>query len=162
MPRYMILVLGTGATEAGSSAEDISAMKKFNDSLREAGLLQTAEGLTPTSDAYRVSFGSETKEVEKGPFDLAKQGTISGYWFVKADSVDVVLESAKQIPFREGQVEIRRIAEAEDAGQDVRKHLAGAPQSWHGKITPDGPFKPEKGRYRLYIGNIPIIQYTPS
>lgn len=35
----------------------------------------------------------------------------------------------------------------------VADHLAGSAQSWHGKITPDGPFKPEKGRYRLYIGN---------
>ncbi|KAJ9150984.1 Glutathione S-transferase [Coniochaeta hoffmannii] len=34
----------------------------------------------------------------------------------------------------------------------VVQHLAGSAQSWHGKVTPDGPFKPEKGRYRLYIG----------
>lgn len=34
----------------------------------------------------------------------------------------------------------------------VAEHLAGSTQSWHGKITPDGPFKPEKDRYRLYIG----------
>ncbi|EPE02418.1 glutathione s-transferase [Ophiostoma piceae UAMH 11346] len=34
----------------------------------------------------------------------------------------------------------------------VAEHLAGAPKSWHGKITPDGPHEPEAGRYRLYIG----------
>lgn len=28
----------------------------------------------------------------------------------------------------------------------------GPIRSWTGKITPDGPFLPEKGRYRLYIG----------
>ncbi|EMC94111.1 hypothetical protein BAUCODRAFT_75408 [Baudoinia panamericana UAMH 10762] len=28
----------------------------------------------------------------------------------------------------------------------------GPDDSWHGKITPDGPFKPEKDRYHLYIG----------
>jgi putative glutathione S-transferase len=28
----------------------------------------------------------------------------------------------------------------------------GPNDSFHGKITPDGPFKPEKGRYHLYIG----------
>ncbi|KAJ0109571.1 hypothetical protein J7T55_014133 [Diaporthe amygdali] len=33
----------------------------------------------------------------------------------------------------------------------VAGHLAGTSQSWHGKVTPDGPFKPEKDRYRLYI-----------
>lgn len=34
----------------------------------------------------------------------------------------------------------------------VVQHLAGAPQSWHGKVTQNGPFKPENDRYHLYIG----------
>ena len=29
---------------------------------------------------------------------------------------------------------------------------SGPDDSFHGKITPDGPFKPEKDRYHLYIG----------
>ena len=34
----------------------------------------------------------------------------------------------------------------------VAEHLAGTAQSWHGKITPDGPFTPDADRYHLYIG----------
>ena len=34
----------------------------------------------------------------------------------------------------------------------VGEHLAGSAQSWHGQVTPDGQFKPEKDRYHLYIG----------
>ncbi|KAL1888100.1 hypothetical protein Sste5346_009787 [Sporothrix stenoceras] len=34
----------------------------------------------------------------------------------------------------------------------VAQHLAGAPESWHGKITADGPHPPEADRYHLYIG----------
>ncbi|KAK4164655.1 glutathione S-transferase [Cladorrhinum sp. PSN259] len=34
----------------------------------------------------------------------------------------------------------------------VAEHLVGPAQSWHGKITADGPFTPEKNRYHLYIG----------
>ncbi|KIX00261.1 uncharacterized protein Z518_10400 [Rhinocladiella mackenziei CBS 650.93] len=34
----------------------------------------------------------------------------------------------------------------------VTEHLAGTAQSWHGKITPDGPFPPQRGRYHMYIG----------
>lgn len=34
----------------------------------------------------------------------------------------------------------------------VAQHLAGAPKSWHGKITADGPHPPETDRYHLYIG----------
>ncbi|KAK5225562.1 hypothetical protein LTR47_009090 [Exophiala xenobiotica] len=34
----------------------------------------------------------------------------------------------------------------------VAEHLAGTAESWHGKITPDGPFPPQSGRYHMYIG----------
>lgn len=30
--------------------------------------------------------------------------------------------------------------------------MAGTNDSWHGKITKDGPFKPEANRYHLYVG----------
>ncbi|KAK3684176.1 hypothetical protein B0T22DRAFT_469808 [Podospora appendiculata] len=119
MPRYMILVLANASTEAGSTAVELLEMGKFNDSLREAGLLQAAEGLAPTIEGYRVSFGLSEAEVEKGPFDLEKQGTISGFWFVKADSIEVVLEFAKKVPFKEGQVEVRRVAGADDFGEEL-------------------------------------------
>lgn len=36
----------------------------------------------------------------------------------------------------------------------VAGHLAGSSESWHGKVASEGPFKPEKGRYRLYIGSL--------
>ncbi|OQU95881.1 Glutathione S-transferase, domain-containing protein [Cladophialophora immunda] len=34
----------------------------------------------------------------------------------------------------------------------VAEHLRGSSQSWHGQITPDGPFPPQQGRYHMYIG----------
>jgi hypothetical protein len=36
----------------------------------------------------------------------------------------------------------------------VAQHLTGTAQSWHGKITDEGPFKPAKSRYRMYIGKL--------
>lgn len=35
---------------------------------------------------------------------------------------------------------------------EVTDHAPGSADSWHGKITPDGPFPPQKGRYHLYQG----------
>ncbi|KAL8396777.1 hypothetical protein RB594_003747 [Gaeumannomyces avenae] len=32
------------------------------------------------------------------------------------------------------------------------KHTPGTDDSWHGKIAREGPFPPELGRYRLYVG----------
>lgn len=34
----------------------------------------------------------------------------------------------------------------------VSSHLAGTKDSWHGTITPSGPFTPSHDRYHLYIG----------
>lgn len=34
----------------------------------------------------------------------------------------------------------------------VAEHLAGTKDSWHSTISNDGPFKPEKDRYHMYIG----------
>lgn len=34
----------------------------------------------------------------------------------------------------------------------VAEHLAGTADSWHGKITSTGVFKPARGRYHLYVG----------
>ncbi|KAK4463925.1 YciI family protein, partial [Cladorrhinum samala] len=110
--RFMILVLANAATEVGSTPAEMLEMKKFNDILRERGMLQVAEGLTPTKEGFRLSFGFDSElnqsvqSVESGPF----KETISGYWIVKAESTEAVLEVASEIPFREGEVEVRRIA----------------------------------------------------
>lgn len=34
----------------------------------------------------------------------------------------------------------------------IAEHLSGSSDSWHGTISADGPFQPEKDRYHLYIG----------
>lgn len=34
----------------------------------------------------------------------------------------------------------------------VAEHLSGSSDLWHGTISTDGPFQPEKDRYHLYIG----------
>lgn len=34
----------------------------------------------------------------------------------------------------------------------VAEHLSGSSDSWHGSISNEGPFQPEKDRYHLYIG----------
>ncbi len=38
------------------------------------------------------------------------------------------------------------------APSTVEENLSGKAPSWHGQITPEGPFPPQKGRYHLYIG----------
>lgn len=117
MPRYAMLVVANNRTESGKPAlELVAEMGKFNQELIAAGMMLSGEGFQPTgTDGYRVTFSaSSPATVEKGPFDVTRQGTISGFWILTADNVDAVLEAAKKVPFKEGQVEIRRISSPED------------------------------------------------
>ena len=112
--RYMIIVktdLNTDRTapEPGMFEE----MGRFNQSLFDAGILLAAEGLTGSEDGARVSFSKGKASVKDGPFSEAKE-LIGGFWIVQVKSLDDAVAWARRIPFQEGEVEIRRVAESDD------------------------------------------------
>jgi hypothetical protein len=128
MSRYIILVGATPAAEGKAGpppAEMLAAVAKLNEEMNAAGILLGGEGLQPTSkDGYRVNFStSGPPKAKKGPFDLAEQATVSGWWIVRTKDVEEALEWAKKIPFKEGYVEIRRISEASDFGEEFTPEM---------------------------------------
>jgi hypothetical protein len=134
MPRYMMFVVANAETETapGSTPDSkvkmrdmMQAMAKFNRDLIDAGLCSIARAnYMPTSDGYRVQFSeTDSPKVEQGPFDLAKQGTVSGHWILQADNFETMLEWAKKVPFKGGKVEVRRISELEDFGDLVTDEM---------------------------------------
>lgn len=40
------------------------------------------------------------------------------------------------------------------ASKDFIIHKRGTDDSWHGKVSEDGQFKPEACRYHMYIGKL--------
>ena len=112
--RYMIIVKSDPATEqTAPSAADFEAMGRYNQSLVDAGILLAAEGLTESRDGAIVSFHKGKQTVKDGPFTEAKE-LVAGFWIVQVKSLDEAIAWAKRIPFTEGAVEIRRVAEASD------------------------------------------------
>jgi len=92
-------------------------MSKYNDSLREAGVLDYGDGLHPSSrDSKRIIFhksGSPT--LQSGPFPANE--LVCGFWAVKVKDLDEAVAWAAKVPLKEGNVtEVRRIAEAGDFG----------------------------------------------
>jgi len=145
MPRFMMIVVANAVTEAeavpgseaaGTTGRDIlEKMGKYNEELMAAGILVSAEGLQPTSKGYRLTYSATNPPaVTQGPFDVTKQGTISGYWFLKADNVEIVLDWARKIPFSEGQVEVRRVAEPEDFGDALSPELKEKEKAWREQL----------------------------
>ncbi|SDY30221.1 Uncharacterized conserved protein [Modestobacter sp. DSM 44400] len=114
--RFMVIVKASEASERGDlpSTEELSAMGAYNEELVKAGVLLAAEGLHPSSSGARVRFdAANDATVVDGPFAETKE-LVAGFWLLQVSSREEVLEWVRKAPFREGEVEIRRVFEAED------------------------------------------------
>jgi hypothetical protein len=83
--------------EALANDAHIQAMGRYNDSLRDAGVLLAVDGLRPPQTGARVSFRSGKPAVVDGPFAEAKE-VVGGYWMIQVRSKDEAIEWAKRCP----------------------------------------------------------------
>lgn len=122
--RFMVIVKASKESEAGvlPSKELFAHMGKFNEELVKAGVLLAADGLHPSSKGSRVRFSREKLIVIDGPFAETKE-LIAGFWLWKVKSKAEAIEWLKRAPFREGEVEIRQVFEAEDFGDALTPEL---------------------------------------
>jgi hypothetical protein len=125
--RYMVLVKGGDDYEAGAipSTDLLEAMGKYNEELVQAGVMLAGEGLTNSSQGgARVKFGGagETPTVTDGPFTETKE-LIAGFWLWQVKSKDEAIEWLKRAPFQDAEIELRRVAEAEDFGDEMTPEL---------------------------------------
>jgi hypothetical protein len=113
--RFMIIVKASPESEAGTlpSTEELTEMGRFNEELVKAGVMVAGEGLHPSSKGARVRFDGSDRTVVDGPFSKTKE-LVAGFWLVQVRSREEAVEWVKRIPFREGEVEIRQVFEAED------------------------------------------------
>ena len=121
--RFMIIGMATEETESGAppKPEAIAAMQKYNEELVKAGILLAAEGLTATFKGARVKFRGDKRTVIDGPFAESKE-VIAGFSIIRADSLEEAIEWVKRAPNihpnGEGEVEIRKLMDIEDFGDE--------------------------------------------
>jgi hypothetical protein len=125
-----VLVLGkaTERSESGEfgTAEDFAAMDQFNQQLVEAGLVLAADGLQPSSKGKRVAFDADGKyRVIDGPFAETKE-LVAGYSIWEVASMDEAVEWIKRAPFRDSEVELRKILDADDFGDAFAAEITAA------------------------------------
>ena len=118
--RFMVLVKADKNSEAGVLPDEklLTEMTKFNEELVKAGVILAGERLHPSSKGARVRFSGEKRTVIDGPFIEAKE-LIAGFWLWQVKSKEEAIEWIKRSPFREGEVEIRQVFEAEDFGREL-------------------------------------------
>ena len=127
--RFMMLMIPRGYCEAAPGAtptkEAVAAMMKYNEALKEAGVLITLDGLHPPSTGVRVSFESGKPVVTDGPFTESKE-VIGGYWMIDVKSREEAIAWAKRCPASSNEtIEIRQVFEMADFPPDVQEAAAG-------------------------------------
>ncbi len=123
--RFMVIVKASRDSEAGlmPGTELLTAMGKFNEELIKAGMMEAGEGLHPSSKGARVKYPGGQGSATRGPFPLTND-LVSGFWLIKAKSLDDAIDWMKRAPFDGGaEIEIRQVFSAEDFGEALTPEL---------------------------------------
>jgi hypothetical protein len=135
--RFMMLMIPKGYESAAPGTmpepEAVAAMMKYNEALKDAGVLITLDGLHPPSMGARVSFPGGKPVVTDGPFAESKE-VLGGYWMIDVASCDAAIEWAKRCPAGPNEIiEIRQVQEMADFPEDVQEAAAGFEKLQAGK-----------------------------
>jgi hypothetical protein len=127
--RFMMLMIPLGYESAPPDVqldpERVAAMMRYNEELKDAGVLITLDGLHPPSMGARVSFAGGKPVVTDGPFAESKE-VLGGYWMIEVASRDEAIAWAKKCPASDNEiVEIRQVQEMTDFSEEVQQAAAG-------------------------------------
>jgi len=121
--RFIVMAMARKESEAGPppKPEAFAAMQKYNEELAKTGILLAAEGLAPTSKGARVKFSGDQRTVIDGPFAETKE-LVAGFSIIQVNSLDEAIQLVKRTPniFPNGEavVEIRKLMDVEDFGEE--------------------------------------------
>jgi hypothetical protein len=127
--RFMMLMIPLGYETAPPDIdldpERVAAMMKYNEALKDAGVLITLDGLHPPSAGARVAFAIGKPLVTDGPFTEAKE-VLGGYWMIDVASREEAIAWATKCPASSNEIiEIRQVQEMSDFSPEVQKAAAG-------------------------------------
>lgn len=126
--RFMMLMIPKGYESAAPGTmpdtQRVEAMMKYNEALKQAGVLLALDGLHPPSMGARVSFKGGKPRVTDGPFAEAKE-VLGGYWMIQVKSRAEAIEWAKRCPGSDDEtIEVRQVQDFEDFPADIQEKVA--------------------------------------
>lgn len=136
--RFMMLMIPLGYETAPPDVqldpERIRAMMKYNEALKDAGVLITLDGLHPPSMGARVSFATGKPVVTDGPFAESKE-VLGGYWMIEVKSREEAIAWAAKCPASSNEIiEIRQVQEIEDFSPDLQQAAGGFAELQQGSV----------------------------
>ncbi|MDO6705525.1 YciI family protein [Photobacterium sp. 1_MG-2023] len=116
--KVMVIVKASDSSEAGQMPDQalLTAMGEFNESLVQAGIMTSGDGLKPSREGVRVRFNGSERTVTKGPFAETNE-LVAGYWVWQVNSMEEAIEWVKKCPnpmTEASDIEIRPFYEMED------------------------------------------------
>lgn len=116
--KVMVMVKATPSSEAGKMPQPqlLEDMTKFNEELVKAGIMESGDGLKPSSEGFRVRFSKDKRIVTTGPFTETNE-IIAGYWIWNVKSMEEAIEWVKKCPNpmeEDSDIEIRSFYEMDD------------------------------------------------
>lgn len=100
--RVLVMVKATEESEAGRfdpgwTQEMMASMGRFNDALREAGVLIMAEGLAASDEGKRILFDGASRDILNGPFTPSEE-LVAGFWLWEVKDMDEAVDWARRCP----------------------------------------------------------------
>jgi hypothetical protein len=132
----VMMIKGDPQAGAAPSEELLTAMGRYNDELKTAGVLIDLAGLLPSATGRRVKFAEGNRTVIDGPFPEAKQ-LVADYWILQVPSMDQAVEWANRAPFEAlsriypgeygatGEIELRQVFELEGLDAPAQPRSGG-------------------------------------
>jgi PhnB protein len=117
--KVMVMVKASPGSEAGKMPSEalMTAMMNFNEELVKAGIMESGDGLKPSSQGVRVRFSGDRRVVTTGPFAETNE-LIAGYWIWNVKSMEEAIEWVKKCPNpmdeEDSDIEIRSFYEMDD------------------------------------------------
>src|SRR3954468_20470982 len=127
--RFMMLMIPLGYETAPPDVqldpERVKAMMKYNEALKEAGVLIALGCLHPPCMGAWVCLATGNPLVTDGAFTEAKK-VLGGYWMIDVASREEAIAWAKKCPAGPNEIiEIRQVQEMADFPDDVQQAAAG-------------------------------------
>jgi PhnB protein len=117
--KVMVMVKASPGSEAGKMPTEalMTAMMNFNEELVKAGIMESGDGLKPSSQGLRIRFSGDKRVVTTGPFTETNE-LIAGYWIWNVKSMEEAVEWVKKCPNpmddEDSDIEIRSFYEIDD------------------------------------------------
>jgi hypothetical protein len=121
--RFIVMGMATKESETAPppAPEAFAAMQQYNEELAKAGILLAAEGLTARAKGARVVFDGDERTVIDGPYIETKE-LVAGFTILKVNSLEEAIDWVKRAPNvspnGKGEIEIRKLMDIEDFGEN--------------------------------------------